>query len=140
MVFEQQTRCGPLRRRYLLRMPTGGTAGAPLLIVLNAAGQSAEQAPLETRWRFDDLAQHERAVLVYPNGSPSLKKDEDEPIHAGVWQIDDGAHPAVDDVAYLQAVVDDLRGRRGLDRAGDVFLAGYGSGAWMALAAAARRP
>jgi predicted esterase len=138
-VFESETDCGPLTRRYLVRVPSGGTSSSPVLIVLHDAGQTAEEAQLPTRWWFDDLAQRERAVLVYANGSPSVLSTVTGPINAGVWQTDEGAHPAVDDSDYLRDVVDQLRDKRQLAR-GEVFLAGYGSGAIMALTAALRHP
>ena len=70
-------------------------------------------------------------------------------LNAGVWQTDEGVHPAVDDHEYLRAIVDSLRERREgppdapqqlLAGDAEVFLAGYGSGAVMALAAAMQHP
>lgn len=132
--------CGPLTRRYLIRMPAGDASSAPLLIVLHDRGQSPAQAQVDARWWFNDLARRERAVLVYANGALGLKGTNAQWPNAGVWQTDEGAHPAVDDFEYLRAVVDDVRRRRGLAPTGDVILAGQGSGAIMALAAAARHP
>lgn len=139
-VFETATACGPLTRRYVVRVPTGYASSAPVLIVLHDAGEEAEHAPIPTRWWFEDVALRQHAVLVYGNGSPSVSGAAQGLNHAGVWQTDDTAHPAVDDFEYLRGVVDDLRGRRGLARSGEIFLAGYGSGAVMALAAAVRHP
>ncbi|MEY4545549.1 MAG: hypothetical protein RL685_1744 [Pseudomonadota bacterium] len=130
--------CGPLTRRYLVRVPAAPDASAPVLIVLHDAEHNPSKAQIETRWWFDDVTARESAVLVYANGSPSVGPAMNA-IHAGVWQTDEGVHPAVDDSVYLQAIVDDLRDRRGLAQ-GEVFLAGYGSGAVMALSAALQHP
>lgn len=139
-VVENQTDCGALKRRYLVRVPAGeASSSSPVLIVLHDAGESAEAAQLPTDWGFDDLAQRERAVLVYANGSPSVLGTASGPINAGVWQTDEGAHPAVDDSEYLRGVVEQLQEKRQLAR-GEVLLAGYGSGAVMALTAALRHP
>jgi len=131
--------CGPLARRYLVRPPAKPKPSAPVLIVLHDAGQSAEVGQIETRWWFDDVTARQSAVLVYANGGPIAPRHDGWQINAGVWQTDAEAYPSVDDVAYLQAVVDDLRARLGLAR-GDVFLAGQGSGAVMALVAALQHP
>jgi poly(3-hydroxybutyrate) depolymerase len=139
-VFTTETSCGSLTRRYLVRAPAGDAASAPVLIVLHDAGQSAEQAQIITRWWFDDLAQRERAVLVYANGSQTVLRGQNAWLNAGVWQTDEGAHPAVDDSEYLRGIVDHLQEKTGLAQSGEVFLAGYGSGAVMALAAALRHP
>ncbi|MEO8182771.1 MAG: hypothetical protein ABI895_28390 [Deltaproteobacteria bacterium] len=138
-VFENETDCGPLKRRYLVRVPAGDASSSPVLIVLHDAGETAEEAQLPTRWWFEDLAQRKRALLVYANGSQSVLRMVSGPINAGVWQTDEGAHPAVDDSEYLRGVVEQLREKRHLAR-GEVFLAGYGSGAVMALTAALRHP
>jgi poly(3-hydroxybutyrate) depolymerase len=142
-VFETETaRCGPLTRRYLVR-PSSEQApsspSSPVLIVLHDAGQSPEQAQIATRWWFDDVSQRKFAVLVYANGAPILTQTGGPSLHVGIWQTDAAAHPAVDDFAYLQGIVRDLRAKRGLAQ-GEVFLAGYGSGAVMALAAALQHP
>lgn len=139
-VFEIATDCGPLTRRYVVRVPAGDASSAPVLIVLHDAGEYAEYAPIATRWWFEDVTLRERAVLVYGNAGTGTSTGAQGWENAGVWQTDETAHPAVDDVEYLRRVVDDLRARRGLAKSGEVFLAGYGSGAVMALTAAARHP
>jgi predicted esterase len=134
--------CGPLTRRYLVRTSTEHapvSQVSPVLIVLHDGGESPEQAQHTTRWWFDDVTERKFAVLVYANGGSFVKQTDGPGHHAAVWQTDVAAHPAVDDVAYLQAIVQDLRARRGLAK-GEVFLAGYGSGAVMALAAALQHP
>jgi poly(3-hydroxybutyrate) depolymerase len=131
--------CGPLTRRYLVRVPAEHNPSAPVLIVLHDGGQNPSLSQIETRWWFDDVADRESAVLVYANGSPPVGPAMLNAIHAGVWQTDEGVHPAVDDSLYFQAIVDDLRERRGLAQ-GEIFLAGYGSGAVMALSAALQHP
>lgn len=135
--LETQTACGPLTRRYLVRPGVALAADPPMLIVLHDGGQSAEQAQMLTRWWFDEIAERKPVVLVYANGAPPTAPADVRWAHAGVWQTDAAAHPAVDDSAYLDAIVADVRARHGFTQ-GEVFLAGYGSGAAMALTAALR--
>ena len=142
--------CGPLTRRYLVSLPEKQADSAPAMIVLHDTGQGAEEALLQTRWWFGELARRTSSVLVYANGGPP---DPSVPAvapispsmvpvqrNAGLWQTETGAHPAVDDVAYLNGIVDDLNARRALGKGSEVFLAGYGSGATMALVAAMQHP
>lgn len=139
-VLKTETRgCGTLERRYLVRLPAQPTPAAPVLIVLHDAGQSAEAGQIQTRWWFDDVTAQRGAVLVYANGGPIAPRQNGWQVNAGVWQTDAEAYPSVDDVAYLQAIIDDLRARPGLAQ-GDIFLAGTGSGAVMALVAALQHP
>ncbi|HKO93491.1 MAG TPA: hypothetical protein VJU61_20195, partial [Polyangiaceae bacterium] len=139
--FETATECGALTRRYVVWVPEGkDAASAPVLLVLHDAGENPSQVQLSTRWWFLDLAQREHLVLVYANGSSSMSQDNSVLINAGVWQADGDTHPAVDDSEYLKGIVEHLRLQRGLARSSKVFLAGYGSGAVMALAAAMQHP
>jgi pimeloyl-ACP methyl ester carboxylesterase len=139
-VLETETDgCGPLVRRYLVRAPERSDARTPVLIVLHDAGGTPELSQIFTRWWFDDLATRDHLVLVYAHGGPVSGTDRDAPPNAGVWQTDPEAHPAVDDLAYLKGITDDLR-RLGIADGDQVYLAGIGSGATMALAAAVRHP
>jgi predicted esterase len=130
--------CGLLTRRYLIQVPEALAPHVPVLIVLHDAGESAEQAQITTRWWFNDLAQRIFAVLVYANGLSAARPVVGLRGYGGVWQTDADAHPLVDDVAYLDAIVGDLR-RQGLAQR-EVFLLGQGSGGVMALAAALQHP
>jgi pimeloyl-ACP methyl ester carboxylesterase len=61
-------------------------------------------------------------------------------IIVGGWQTDAGAHPQVDDEAYLDRIVLDLARRGVIGGGNEVWLVGAGSGAVMALSAAAHHP
>jgi poly(3-hydroxybutyrate) depolymerase len=155
-VVAMESACGQMNRRVLLQKLEGTAASAAALILLHDAGQSPEQNVLySTRGWVNDLARRERFLLVFANGSPRVNGEPatgdraETDLYAGVWQTDEGVHPAVDDHEYLRAIVADVRERREgppdvprqlLAADGEVFLAGYGSGAVMALAAALRHP
>jgi len=98
---------------------------------------------------FEALAETQGLIVVYANAAPAAGRLP----NSGVWHTDPGAQRAIDDFAYLARVVERLD-ERGLLykpaaeelaslRAGsgpDVYLVGYGSGAQLALEAAAQHP
>jgi poly(3-hydroxybutyrate) depolymerase len=133
--------CGPLTRRYLELVPPGlsSKSSAPVLVVLHDTGRSAELMRSDSRWRFDDVAKREGFILVYANAAPGPVTDV-KLENSGSWQSDSRTHPQVDDEEYLQRVLGDLAVRRVIVGNNDVYLAGYGGGAMMALTAAARQP
>ncbi|HEU4579582.1 MAG TPA: hypothetical protein VFS67_15090 [Polyangiaceae bacterium] len=134
--------CPELVRRTLSYVPPGLTSsGRAVVIVLHDGGQSAESVrALQTQNSFEVLAARERFILVYANAAPALGHLP----NSGVWQSDPDANGGIDDFAYLARIVERLQKRRLLDNSRaaspDVYLVGYGSGARMALEAAARYP
>lgn len=134
--------CGPLRRRYLQLVPDSlrPRTSAPILIALHDRGKDADWLRVqETRWYFDALAKRKGFVLVYANAAPSAATDPRWG-YSGAWQTSKGAHPEIDDAAYLEEVVRDLARRGVISGNNDVLLVGFGEGGTMALAAAAERP
>jgi pimeloyl-ACP methyl ester carboxylesterase len=124
--------CPDLVRRSLSYVPQGLTRG-PVLIVLHDGGDSAESVrALRTQGSFEALAERDRFIVVYANAAPAVGPFP----NSGVWQTDLGANRAIDDVGYLARVVERLGQRAGPD----VYLVGYGSGAQLALEAAAQHP
>jgi poly(3-hydroxybutyrate) depolymerase len=140
--FDMETfSCGPIARRYLELAPrgVGSKSSAPVLIVLHDAGRSAEWARMDTRRQFEDVAQQEGFILVYANAAPGSATNT-QIGNSGSWQGDSRTHPEVDDEEYLQRIVVDLLMRHVIDGNNDVYLAGMGSGARLALMAVAHHP
>jgi hypothetical protein len=140
--FQDTPSCGPIERRYLLMVPPQLSARtrAPLLVVLHDTGQSAESTHVrQTYWHFENMAREFGLVLVYANGAPgrgtSLSVE-----NSGGWRTDPGASSQIDDEDYLERIVRELAGKRVLAGNNDVYLAGLGSGAVMALTAAGHSP
>ena len=134
--------CPALVRRTLSYVPHALSvpSRAPVLIVLHEGGDSAEGVrALQAQGSFEALAERERFIVVYANAAPASGRFPS----SGFWQTDPGANRAIDDFAYLARVVERL-GERGLIEPGgsgpDVYLVGYGSGARLALEAAAQHP
>jgi pimeloyl-ACP methyl ester carboxylesterase len=124
--------CPDLVRRTLSYVPRGLTRG-PVVLVLHDGGDSAEGVRArQARGSFEALAEREGFSVVYANAAPAAGR----PPNSGVWCTDPGAHRSIDDFAYLSRVVERLGERAGPA----VYLVGYGSGAQLALEAAARHP
>jgi polyhydroxybutyrate depolymerase len=130
---------GGFRREYLLFAP--GRHVAPLVMFLHGAGATAEWADDETGWSL--LAEREGFALALPEGlRPDLSSPPKFLTNPPRWN--DGSHDVLDshllpdDVAFLTAVIDDIRGRTGIDHS-RVFVSGFSNGAGMAFRFAAER-
>ena len=110
---------GGLSRRYLLHVPNGVAAAAPLPLVLVFHGGSDTPENTESMTGFSALADRERFIVAYLDGID----------HS--WA--DGRHTTsadkkgVDDVAFTRAVIDDVRKRHGVD-AKRIFATGPSNG------------
>jgi pimeloyl-ACP methyl ester carboxylesterase len=91
---------------------------------------------LQAQDTFEALAEREGFVVVYANGAPGSGRFPS----SGVWQTDPGANRAIDDFAYLALLIERLQGHLQPPAGLDVYLVGYGSGARLALEAAAGHP
>lgn len=132
--------CGSLPRHFLQLVPPGTPPiyRGPVLILLPGMG-SPESLAIETRWYFEGLAREKQAVTVYAKALQEPRPSTPS-VLVGGWQTDTGAHPQVDDHEYLDRIILDLS-RRGIIGGGnEIWLVGKGSGAVMALAAAAHHP
>ena len=143
--FEQQTReCGALMRRYLSFVPRrlGPRSTAPVLIMLHGSSANAESArTLMADNRFDALASRDGFIVVYGNAAPGSYTSPDPSFpNTGAWRhgfFDDGQ---VDDVDYLQRLLQDLTERGAIAGDNQVFLTGISNGGGMVLQAAKRLP
>jgi len=141
--FEQQTKaCGPLTRRYLAYVPKRlpPRAGVPVVMALHGYGASAETfLDMQARNRFQALAERDGYVVVFANAAPGAATSAITP-NSGAWRLGHAEDVDVDDVAYLDRVLDDLRGRDVVGGRNRVFLVGHSLGGGMILAAARRQP
>jgi len=141
--FDQMTpSCGLIRRRFLFFVPPqlSPRTRAPVLMVLHDGGQSAESTHVQqTYWHFENMARAFGVVLVYANAAPGRGTSVGV-ANSGCWRAGPGADAQVDDEEYLEQIVRELGGSRVLAGGNDVYLAGIGSGAVMALTAAAHSP
>jgi len=91
---------GGLTRSYILHLPPS-RAGAPLPLVLAFHGGGGTAAEMEQLTRFDDLADKESFLVVYPQGVANHWAD------ARDSATSDPTH--VDDVGFVRALLDDLK-------------------------------
>lgn len=108
---------------------------APVLIVAHGFGQSAERMIEVTR--FDQIADREGFVVLYPEGQGRVP-----------WNVGDDVCPGVrsrissasgDDSAFLDAMLDFVAQNRRIDRE-HLFLSGFASGGYFANEIACQRP
>lgn len=117
-----------LERPYGLDVPAGldRATPAPLLVLLHGYGASGL---LEDQYfGFPQLADDRGVLVAYPDGTVDSKGNR-------FWNATDACcnfdGSAVDDVAYLDAVVDDVEAHYPVDPA-QVYVVGHSNGAFMA--------
>jgi polyhydroxybutyrate depolymerase len=128
-------------RRAVVHVPPGPAAGPwPLVLVLHGTGSPAEWMAGETR--FPDAAEAAGVIAVFPEGtlphpdqphrfrSNPLRWNDGSPVPA------DDSTASVDDVAFLDTLLDELLRGGGID-ASRVYATGFSNGAGMAFRLAA---
>jgi polyhydroxybutyrate depolymerase len=115
-------------RPYGLKVPDGYDGQRPVPLVVLLHGYSSNGATQNAYFRLDAQAEREGFLLAYPNGTR-------DPMGNRFWNATDACCDFygrdVDDVAYLDAVIDEISGRYPVDQA-RVFLVGHSNGAFMA--------
>jgi poly(3-hydroxybutyrate) depolymerase len=113
---------------------------APIVIALHGWGSSAESfRDFQTHAGFEPLADRDGFIVVYGNAAPGSATSVRVP-NSGAWRQPRTADDEVDDVAYLDTVLDDLRSRQIVDGSNRVFLVGQSNGGGMVIEAARLRP
>jgi polyhydroxybutyrate depolymerase len=131
---EVTVRVAGTKRTYLLHVPKQLAKPAPIVIALHGGGSNAET--MERYSRLSDTADAKGFLAVYPEGIGRVPG-----IHAWnagsccAWAQRSGS----DDVAFLNAVIDDVVARHGGDSS-RVLVTGISNGAMMAYRFAARSP
>jgi polyhydroxybutyrate depolymerase len=121
---------GGTDRTYRSYVPPGPPGRWPLVVVLHGRGQSARTAITQTG--FLPLAQHRKAVLIYPDG---LGRS---------WNAGNGccgiaATRKVPDAGFIEAAVADALRALPIDP-GRVYLVGYSNGGKLGYSLACQRP
>ena len=117
-----------VRRTYLYYIPAAlntSHAPAPLVLVLHGGGGNAKSMVGLTRGRFNDLADRDGWIVVYPDGMEKHWNDGRNPPSDG-WRRDD-----YDDVGFLSALLDKLIKEKGADPQ-RIYVTGMSNGALMA--------
>lgn len=122
-----------LTRTYRTYLPKGLAKGAPLVLVMHGSGQNGAQIRLETGYEFDRLANQHGFAVVYPN---ARSFDWNDCSRVGDFDFEGRA---VDDVKFLNGLVDKLVAKHGFDPR-RVFATGVSSGGLMAMRLAVESP
>ncbi len=121
---------GGVSRSYYLHVPVDAPADAPLVLVFHGGGSDSTTGGknMHRFTGFNDIADRDGFVVAYPN---SL---------AGNWNDGRVGHGAedVDDLAYVDAMLDDIAGRAAIDRL-RVYSVGISNGGFFSLRLACDR-
>jgi polyhydroxybutyrate depolymerase len=124
---------GGRERSFIEYVPKSFKAGAPLLFVLHPSGGEAEEMRDDTNYEFDELADKNGFLVVYPDGLYNTWNDcrSGSPFPSKRLKIDD--------VGFIKALLDREVMAHGVD-AKRVFAAGWSNGAQLAYRLALETP
>lgn len=129
---------GGVSRSFIVYVPARVTDPAPVVLVLHGAGSTAERMRSTTAWAFEELADRDGSIVVYPEGFEGQWNDCRAEGEFAARQR------ALDDVAFLRAVVARLDGDPALGTrriaADQVFAVGLSNGGHMAFRLALEAP
>lgn len=137
-VEQRRLDVGGLSRSFLVYIPERRIDPVPVVLVLHGSASSAERMRSATGWAFEQIADREGALVVYPEGIEGYWNDCRAAGDFAAKRL------AVDDVAFLRAVVARLGGDPALGArqiaADEVFATGLSNGGHMALRLALEAP
>ena len=137
-VEQRRLTVGGLSRSFLVYIPAKLGDPVPVVLVLHGSASSAARMRSATAWAFEQIADREGAVVVYPEGFEGHWNDCRAEGNFAAKQR------AVDDLAFLRAVVSRLNGDPALGArqiaAEEVFATGLSNGGHMALRLALEAP
>lgn len=126
----ESLRAGGIERRYVLHLPDSLPDGAPLVIVLHGYGGDADPE----YFGMNATADRHRFAVCYPQGERDGRGKR-------CWNVGYPfqADMPVDDIRFLEELIDHLHRRYGLSRR-NVFCTGMSNGGDMCYLLAVRRP
>jgi polyhydroxybutyrate depolymerase len=115
-------------RPYGLKVPKGydGQRPTPLVVLLH--GYTSNGSAQNAYFKLGPLADGKNFLLAYPDGTVDLMGNR-------FWNATDACcdffNSGVDDVGYIDAVINEIAGRYNVDQA-RIYLVGHSNGAFMA--------
>jgi len=122
-------------RPYRVAVPTASppASGRPLVIVLHGLGGNGER--IERYYQLDRLVDELGFLVAYPEGTEEPRQGHFWTARRRFWNATNACcnffGSKVDDVAYLDAVIDDLGARYAVDPR-RIFIVGLSNGGYMA--------
>lgn len=127
-----------ISRSFLMYVPERLADPLPVLLVLHGSSSSGSRMRSDTAWAFEQIADREGAVVVYPDGFEGYWNDCRSAGNFAAKRL------GIDDVAFLRAVIARLRGDPAFGSrqiaADEVFATGLSNGGHMALRLALEAP
>ncbi len=118
---------GGIERSYIIHEPARRPAGpVPLVLVMHGGGGNAAGMIRLTRGRFNELADRDGFIVLYPEGVGKHWND------SRADPIDRAHRENIDDVGFLSRLIDEMVKNRGSDP-GRVFATGISNGGFMSL-------
>jgi polyhydroxybutyrate depolymerase len=137
-VEQRRLDVGGVSRTFLAYIPVRLADPAPVVLVLHGAASNPGRMRSTTAWAFEEIADREGAVIVYPEGFDGNWND------CRAEGDFTARQRAVDDVAFLRAVVSRLEGDPALGgrqvATDEVFAVGLSNGGHMAFRLALEAP
>ena len=120
--------CHGIERNYVLHLPPikANPLLHPLLIVLHGGGGDAKGMQKLTQWKFDSLANHDRWLVLYPNGVEKHWNDARRGDETG-YTVQE---KEIDDVGFISDLIDKMVKERNADPL-HVYITGMSNGAMM---------
>lgn len=119
-------------RSYLFYVPARLNEGPLLLLALHGARGTGRRMRVQTAYEFDQLADRDNGIVVYPDGANGYWND----CRRALAERHPVGH-SVDDVAFLRALIDRFRADFAVSA---VFVTGFSNGGEMAYRLAFEQP
>lgn len=131
-ILEQELIWQGVKRSYYVYAPhqSGSRQNMPLLLALHGGNGSGKGFPHFLKGRFNELADQEGFIVVYPSG---VKKGWNHGAAAPDWR------KSTDDVGFLEQIVQTMHGQFSVDPS-KIFITGISAGGWMTARMLCERP
>ncbi|WP_346862178.1 PHB depolymerase family esterase [uncultured Draconibacterium sp.] len=115
-----------MERYYELYVPSNYSQieTLPIVFVLHGGGGKASGMTRFTRGRFNELADRDGFIVVYPNGYQKSWNDGERDTLAAARRLN------IDDVGFFESMIDDLDTKFSIDRK-NIFACGISNGGFM---------
>jgi polyhydroxybutyrate depolymerase len=127
--YERKLRVNRQRRFYRIHVPQSYDKSKPTPVVLVFHGGGSDPGGIQYESNMDNTSDRKGFIVVYPAGTPTKRILKHRLLLWNDGRPDkEGAYSKVDDVAYVDALLDDLSTLFNIDKK-RIFACGYSNGA-----------